>query len=252
MVAPGQTLQYTLTFAVTVDPSNADYSEELLECSVEADGTRTPGHGLFNEVYPLDGRDASGRSDNTACEPVTPDAGKRIITLRKTGTQVQADGTTNLPGAEFAIYDVDPTTDGATPIENGVSVDPVDGSLFTSAGLPINHDYWVVETKAPAGHSLLPRPIQFHLGVDADGNTTITLAETNLTSDTIAVIPAVTDADGNVITAIGINIHDVETGTLPLSGGRGIGVYVAWAGLLLTAALVLTITQTSRRRARRA
>ncbi|CED91920.1 Conserved repeat domain protein [Actinomyces succiniciruminis] len=252
VIAPGQSAQYTITFTVTVDPGNTDYSEELLECSVEADGTRTPGHGLFNEVYPTDGRDASGRSDNTACEPVTPDAGKRIITLRKTGTQVQADGTTNLPGAEFDIYDVDPATDGAAPIENGVSVDPVDGSLFTSAGLPINHDYWVVETKAPAGHSLLPRPIQFHLGVDADGNTTITLAETNLTADTIAVIPAVTDADGNVVTAIGINIHDVETGTLPLSGGRGIGVYVAWAGLLLTAALVLTITQTSRRRGRRA
>ncbi|NDR53177.1 DUF5979 domain-containing protein [Actinomyces sp. 565] len=252
VIAPGQTAQYTITVTVSVDPSNADYSEELLECSVEADGTRTPGHGLFNEVYPTDGRDASGRSDNTACEPVTPDAGKRIITLRKTGTQVQPDGTTNLPGAEFDIYDVDPSTDGATPIENGVSVDPVDGSLFTSAGLPINRDYWVVETKAPAGHSLLPRPIQFHLGVDADGNTTITLAQTNLTADTIKVIPAVTDADGNVITAIGINIHDVETGTLPLSGGRGIGVYVAWAGLLLTAALVLTITQTSRRRGRRA
>ncbi|WP_158247640.1 DUF5979 domain-containing protein [Actinomyces qiguomingii] len=252
VVAPGQTLQYTLTVTVSVDPSNADYSEELLECSVEADGTRTPGHGLFNEVYPTDGRDASGRSDNTACEPVTPDAGKRIITLRKTGTQVQADGTTNLPGAEFDIYDVDPATDGAAPIAGGVSVDPVDGSLFTSAGLPINRDYWVVETKAPAGHSLLPRPVQFHLGVDADGNTTITLAQTNLTGDTIKVIPAVTDAEGNVIAAIGINIHDVETGTLPLSGGRGIGVYLAGAGLLLTAALVLTITKTSRRRGRRA
>ncbi len=252
VIAPGQTLQYMITFTVTVDPSNADYSEELLECSVEADGTRTPGHGLFNEVYPTDGRDATGRSDNTACEPVTPDAGKRIITLRKTGTQVQADGTTNLPGAEFAIYGVDPATDGATPIENGVSVDPVDGSLFTTAGLPINHDYWVVETKAPAGHSLLPRPIQFHLGVDAGGNTTITLAETNLTGDAVKVIPAVTDAEGNVITAIGINIHDVEIGKLPLTGGRGIGVYLAWAGLLLTAALVLTTTQTSRRKGRRA
>ncbi|MDO4901004.1 DUF5979 domain-containing protein [Actinomyces sp.] len=252
VVAPGQTLQYMITFTVTVDPGNPDYSEELLECSVEADGTRTPGHGLFNETYPLDGRDATGRSDNTACEPVTPDAGKRIITLRKTGTQVQADGTTNLPGAEFAIYDVDPATEGATPIENGVSVDPVDGSLFTSAGLPINHDYWVVETKAPAGHSLLPRPIQFHLGVDAGGNTTITLAQTNLTGDAVKVIPAVTDAEGDVITAIGINIHDVEIGRLPLTGGRGIGVYLAWAGLLLTAALALTINKTSRRRGRRA
>ncbi|WP_092534106.1 DUF5979 domain-containing protein [Actinomyces ruminicola] len=252
VIAPGRTAQYTLTFAVTVDPSNADYSEELLECSVEADGTRTPGHGLFNEVYPTDGRDASGRSDNTACEPVTPDAGKRVITLRKTGTQIQADGTNNLPGAEFAIYDVDPATDGAAPIAGGVSVDPVDGSLFTTAGLPINRDYWVVETKAPAGHSLLPQPIRFHLGVDADGGTTITLADTNATADTIKVIPAVTDADGNVITAIGISIHDVEIGTLPLSGGRGIGVYVAGAGLLLVAALVLSLTQTSRRRGRRA
>ncbi|WP_309306002.1 SpaA isopeptide-forming pilin-related protein [Schaalia dentiphila] len=49
------------------------------------------------------------------------------------------------------------------------------GSRFVTAPLETGKTYWLVETRAPVGHALLPRPVAFHIeaGADADATTVI-------------------------------------------------------------------------------
>ena len=49
-------------------------------------------------------------------------------------------------------------------------------SQFVTAPLETGKTYWLVETRAPAGHVLLPRAVPFHIevGTDASASTVIT------------------------------------------------------------------------------
>ncbi|MFB8191336.1 SpaA isopeptide-forming pilin-related protein [Microbacterium sp. NPDC055988] len=93
---------------------------------------------------------------------------------------------------------------------------------FTVAGL-MPGTYWLSETKAPVGHSLLARPAAFTIGADS----------------AITIVDPVANPDVTVSGDV-IHVRDGKAVTLPLTGGGGVAPYfVAGTFLLIIAGLAL-------------
>lgn len=174
--------------------------------------------GRVTVTTPSTGNDSATQPDNP-----TIDAGlveNRVVKLEKQSVNCDATVTScALTGADYALYDVDPTSAGATPIANGITVDPADGALFLTKALPLGN-YWLMETKAPTGFELLSTPIVFTLTKDG-----VTLAP----SETSRIVTV----KGTGEDAFTIVVSDAPAAALPLSGGGGVGPFAAGGVLLL-------------------
>lgn len=228
-IEPGASVTWFIRFRVARDKSAEGYKETLLECRTENERL-VPGHGLYNEV--AGPKDHDGSANNEACGPARP----RSIRVEKAGTQPVGtpndDGTYPLDGAAFAIYD--------NAELSGTPVSTLDGgSSFVVSSLEKGVTYWLVETRAPAGHVLLPRPVPFHIEVGTDeARSTVIVADygpdQGFTS--VRVLPADADASGDAALP-GIRVVDTQVGELPKAGAGGIYPYLAVAaGLVGTAA----------------
>lgn len=228
-IEPGASVTWFIRFRVARDKSAEGYKETLLECRTENERL-TPGMGLYNEVSGP--KDHDGSANNEACAPARP----RQIRIEKAGTQPVGtpndDGTYPLDGAAFAIYD--------NAELSGTPVSTLDGgSSFVVSSLEKGVTYWLVETRAPAGHVLLPRPVPFHIEVGTDeARSTVIVADygpdQGFTS--VRVLPADADASGDAALP-GIRVVDTQVGELPKAGAGGIYPYLAVAaGLVGTAA----------------
>ena len=213
-IEPGASSTWYIRMKVTRDTSAPGYSEALLECASSNDRL-TPGRGLYNAVTGT--YDHDGEANNEACAPARP----RPIRIEKAGTQPVGtpndDGTYPLDGAAFAIYDNEALA--------GTPVSTLDGgSQFVTAPLETGKTYWLVETRAPVGHALLPRPVAFHIeaGTDADATTVI---KTDFGADegfsSVRVLPASGSLPGADRTP-GIRVVDTQVGVLPKAGSIGI------------------------------
>ena len=213
-IEPGASSTWYIRMKVTRDTSAPGYSEALLECASSNDRL-TPGRGLYNAVTGT--YDHDGEANNEACAPARP----RPIRIEKAGTQPVGtpndDGTYPLDGAAFAIYDNEALA--------GTPVSTLDGgSRFVTAPLETGKTYWLVETRAPVGHALLPRPVAFHIeaGTDADATTVI---KTDFGADEGFSSVRVLTASGSLPGADrtpGIRIVDTQVGVLPKAGSIGI------------------------------
>ena len=92
-----------------------------------------------------------------------------------------------------------------------------------------------METRAPAGHVLLPRPVPFHIEVGTDeARSTVIVADygpdQGFTS--VRVLPADADASGDAALP-GIRVVDTQVGELPKAGAGGIYPYLAVAAGLV-------------------
>ena len=224
-IEPGASVTWFIRFRVARDKSAEGYKETLLECRTENERL-VPGHGLYNEV--AGPKDHDGSANNEACAPVRP----RQIRIEKAGTQPVGtpndDGTYPLDGAAFAIYDNEALA--------GTPVATLDGgSSFVVSSLEKGVTYWLVETRAPAGHVLLPRPVPFHIEVGTDeARSTVIVADygpdQGFTS--VRVLPADADASGDAALP-GIRVVDTQVGELPKAGAGGIYPYLAVAAGLV-------------------
>ena len=227
-IEPGASVTWFIRFTVARDTSAEGYKETLLECRTENERL-VPGYGLYNEV--AGPKDHDGSANNVACAPARP----RSIRVEKAGTQPVGtpndDGTYPLDGAAFAIYD--------NAELSGTPVSVLDGgSSFVVSSLEKGVTYWLVETRAPAGHVLLPRPVPFHIEVGTDdARSTVVVADygpdQGFTS--VRVLPADADASGDAALP-GIRVVDTQVGTLPKAGAAGVYPYLAVAACLLSAA----------------
>ncbi len=224
----GLTIRYTVTFTVKIDPSATGYRDELLSCTTDKERL-VPGHGLYNKVVPQTGKDSDTRPDHdVACANVSPNAGKRILSIVKTGSQGPLDD------AAFDLYPMDPSTPGAKPLTNGVTFTGGKGTgTFTTTGLAINREYWLVETKAPAGHQLMAKPARFKVT-----DTGIELITATPGGSALTVSRSGASKSDDTIT-----VRDLQIGTLPLSGGRGIGMNIAVGIAAITGAGLLALRQ---------
>lgn len=274
-LAPGATKEYWIRFAVTRNPAAAGYSEADLACSVNGNNELAPGKGLFNEVLAENGKDSDGSSNNKACGPTVP----HDFVIVKAGTQNtgstfadasnQYIGPNNaamypLKGAEFAIYNANPNTDAnATVVKTLTQANATDGYYWSVNDLNLDTAYWLVETKAPAGHSLLPQPLEFKLTTArADGSgTTVELAADLrdqakwATSAVQAFSSEATGRSGPEGFMVGqtrkatLVVKDTQVGELPKAGSTGIYPYIGVAVALMSGAMVMTVVTTKRRKA---
>ena len=224
-IEPGASVTWFIRFTVARDTSAEGYKETLLECRTENERL-VPGYGLYNEV--AGPKDHDGSANNEACAPARP----RSIRIEKAGTQPVGtpndDGTYPLDGAAFAIYD--------NAELSGTPVSVLDGgSSFVVSSLEKGVTYWLVETRAPAGHVLLPRPVPFHIEVGTDdARSTVVVADygpdQGFTS--VQVLPADADASGDAALP-GIRVVDTQVGTLPKAGSIGVYPQIAGGAALL-------------------
>lgn len=224
-IEPGASVTWFIRFTVARDTSAEGYRETLLECRTENERL-VPGYGLYNEV--AGPKDHDGSANNVACAPARP----RSIRIEKAGTQPVGtpndDGTYPLDGAAFAIYD--------NAELSGTPVSVLDGgSSFVVSSLEKGVTYWLVETRAPAGHVLLPRPVPFHIEVGTDdARSTVVVADygpdQGFTS--VRVLPADADASGDAALP-GIRVVDTQVGTLPKAGSIGVYPQLAVGAALL-------------------
>ena len=275
-LAAGATKEYWIRFAVTRNTAATGYNEANLSCSTDGSGVPTAGHGLFNEVLAQSGKDTDGTNNNKACGPTVP----HDFVIVKAGTQNTGTTFTDqtnqytygdnndamypLKGAEFAIYNANPNTDtSATVVKTLTQASATDGYYWSVGDLNIDTPYWLVETKAPAGHSLLPRPFKFTLkSARADGSgTTVELAsDLNNTSQWAKGAIQAFSSELNISSVEqgfiinGTNkatlvVKDTEVGELPKAGSTGIYPYIGVATALMSGAMVITVVTTKRRKA---
>jgi len=274
-LAPGATKEYWIRFAVVRNPAAAGYNEADLACSVNGNNELAPGKGLFNEVLAENGKDSDGTSNNKACGPTVP----HDFVVIKAGTQntgktfadasnqyTGPNGVTLYPldGAEFAIYNANPNADAnATVVKTLTQATATDGYYWSVNDLNLDTMYWLVETKAPAGHSLLPKPIAFTLTASRGNSsgTTVELAD-DLTDSAKWAKSAVQSFSSEASSLAGpqgflvagtrkatIVVKDTEVGELPKAGSTGIYPYIGAAAVLMTGAMVMTVVTTKRRKA---
>ena len=274
-LAPGATKEYWIRFSVTRNPAAAGYSEADLACSVNGNNELAPGKGLFNEVLAENGKDSDGTSNNKACGPTVP----HDFVIVKAGTQNtgttfadasnQYIGPNNaamypLKGAEFAIYKSNPNTDAnAAVVKTLTQANATDGYYWSVNDLNLDTAYWLVETKAPAGHSLLPQPLEFKLTTArADGSGTNVELAADLTDQAKWATSAVQAFSSEATGASGpqgfmaagtrkatLVVKDTQVGELPKAGSTGIYPYIGVAAALMSGAMVMTVVTTKRRKA---
>ena len=274
-LAPGATKEYWIRFSVTRNPAAAGYNEADLACSVNGNNELAPGKGLFNEVLAENGKDSDGTSNNKACGPTVP----HDFVVVKAGTQntgttfadasnqyTGPNGATLYPlkGAEFAIYKSNPNTDAnATVVKTLTQANATDGYYWSVNDLNLDTAYWLVETKAPAGHSLLPQPLEFKLTTArADGSGTNVELAADLTDQAKWATSAVQAFSSEATGASGpqgfmaagtrkatLVVKDTQVGELPKAGSTGIYPYISVAAALMSGAMVMTVVTTKRRKA---
>ena len=275
VLAPGATKEYWIRFAVVRNPAAEGYNEADLVCAVDGDGVRIPGKGLFNEVLVDDLKDSDGEYNNRDCGPTVP----HDFVVVKAGTQntgktfADADNQYTGPkgaklypldGAEFAIYNANPNTNAnATVVKTLTQANATDGYYWSVNELELETPYWLVETKAPAGHSLLPQPIEFTLKAarDSGSGTTVELAGdlTDANKWAKSAVQSFSSEDPSLPGDKGflvagtrkatIVVKDTEVGELPKAGSTGIYPYIGVAAALMSGAMVMTVVTTKRRKA---
>ena len=159
-----------------------------------------------------------------------------------------------LSGSEFAIYDVDPRVDGsATPVVTLDSSNVTDWQYYWKVTtLATDKKYWLVETKAPDGHLLLPQPIPFTLSAQlGDGTGTNVMPDTEIfdqnkwTKASVQVYNSgyndlSLDVQGMIVDGkfmATIMVADREAPVLPNSGGPGLYPYLAASAAFFASSL---------------
>ena len=273
-LAPGATKEYWIRFAVVRNPAAAGYNEADLACSTPRGNVPAAGYGLFNEVLAQNGKDWDGTDNNKACGPTVP----HDFVVVKAGTQNtgktfadasnQYTGPNNMPlyplsGAEFAIYNANPNTDAnATVVKTLTQATATDGYYWSVSDLNLDTAYWLVETKAPAGHSLLPQPLEFKLTSRPSGSGTTVELAADLRDQAKWATSAVQAFSSEASSLPGpqgflaagtrkatIVVKDTEVGELPKAGSTGIYPYIGVAAALMSGAMVMTVVTTKRRKA---
>lgn len=141
-----------------------------------------------------------------------------------------------LAGAEFAVYlDNSAQKDCSTYDNNQIATSQPTGAngLVSIKGLHLTnfvdgkdvseadqHPYCLVETKAPSGYQLLPKPIKFSL----------------TKAGTVADLTAAAEGDGSLV-----KITNYKNPGLPLTGAQGILLVSVLGLILVSAGVVLTV-----------
>ena len=228
---------YEVTVRFRLDPSRLDQSAVPPNFPAQPAGNyrcytdgsnHAPNFGLVNKV------EMGGSATSTDCIPLTPQEKKMTIFLEKVSynpdapNQLQTDNL--LPGAEFVVHRGD-TNGNLNLVGTEVNLDsnPIVAQVQSDVagrvelrGLDAPGVYYLIETKAPAGHNLLPSPVKFATNWASDGSAEIEiLSGAGLATSGNQCSRRTSNCDNT----IGIlQIADVTKGELPKTGGSGVAV----------------------------
>lgn len=233
-----QTVTNTVTMCAVTPPEENAATDET-DIPEEGDTSAT--------CVPVPKIPADGDQPDATVAPsqavVTVHDGTATVPIWILKTGVSQDGTASevpLAGSTFAIFEDDGGNLGAkvadAPLPAPDGVDWPEQAQFLFSGAQRGSTYWLVETRAPAGHQLLAQPVQ--LKVSAQG--IVTLGEG--ASEFVRVSNKSGDGTQTVVT-----VSDVEGAHLPAFGGPGV-----WAVTVAGAALIVAVWLVQRRRAQAA
>ncbi|QRV02298.1 hypothetical protein JTE88_00605 [Arcanobacterium phocisimile] len=142
---------------------------------------------------------------------------KGKVTVKKAEYDPKMDKPTvleNLGGAEFSVYaaNTDKSSPDYTKVLHSIKYEENQEDHGLSFEVKPGQTYFLVETKAPTGLSLLPQPLKLETYLDNDA---VKVRTDNTLSGTV-------QGQDNSIT---ITVNDVKTGNLPRSGGPGISLF---------------------------
>lgn len=201
----------------------SDLKDDELQC--RADGSDGPGKGMFNQVFMTP--DVDGQDNNKACIPIMPNPLKiGVQKLVAEGGETE----TKEPGAyEFVVREAE----GTEPhVLNGTVT--ADGMKYSTADLTLKPDteYLLTETRAPKGYSLLAAPIKFKIVQQGNGYSTEFFDPVSSKWEVTMTNVSASRANDDPALQI-ISVTDVTTGSLPRTGGAGIGAPVTIAVMII-------------------
>lgn len=217
-IGPGETHTYTVTVSFTGPRASSD--QNSWQCSADGEG-----RGLFNSVELTSGAVTATDDD---CAPVPP-PGKVMLRLEKVGAD---DLTIPLSGAAFAVHEV--AEDGSPG--QFVAALETDVAGYHTGELEAGVPYFLIETKSPQDYQLLPTPVKVMVRSTAEGN----VLEILNSVDVIGASVRESD-DPDVVV---VQVADVRIGTLPKTGGSGVGALTV-LGVLILVVGVLTARRRS-------
>lgn len=224
----GKTQPITVTIPVKVTDPAPETWERLGRC--DGDGGAVSATGVPNSVEMAGDNDAP---DNNACIPLLPPE-TATMNIAKVDKD---DNSSPLDGAMFRLYASTP--DGGIDWERPVTEEGA-GNSGLGSGIGAG-TYHLVETKAPAGYTLLSQPVAIVVEAHANGYT----AKLGNPGDAALVtVGPETEPSYRLL----VSVADVKTGTLPKTGGSGIGTVLAFGAAIIGAGALLGASAGGRNR----
>ncbi|MGV3113115.1 SpaA isopeptide-forming pilin-related protein [Corynebacterium freneyi] len=215
----GKTQTIIVTIPVKVTDPAPETWERLGRC--DGDGGAVSATGVPNSVEMIGDDDAP---DNNACIPLLPPE-TATVNIEKVDKD---DNSSPLDGATFRLYASTP--DGGIDWERPVTEEGA-GNSDLGSGIGAG-TYHLVETKAPAGYTLLSQPVAIVVKAHEDGYTA-TLG--NPADAALVTVGPETEPSYRLL----VSVADVKTGTLPKTGGSGIGAVLAIGAVIIGAGALL-------------
>ncbi|WP_152682206.1 SpaA isopeptide-forming pilin-related protein [Corynebacterium sp. 239_CJEI] len=149
-----------------------------------------------------------------------PDTKPGKLTLEK-AEYVDGEGVKVLPGLGGATFDIYPSAGGQPDFSGG----PVYTITPDQKSIEINETgtFYLVETKSPAGLSLLPEPVAFEISVDQETK--------EYTISVVGGSSPLIKAEGSGELMI-MQVTDTKTGTLPKTGGNGVLLWTLFGAVI--------------------
>ena len=216
---PGESKTFVVSAKYTA--KSGEFNPEAV-CSTSDYGLNNTGK-IYFAYFPdrSTGKRPRLSDSDDACGLVRTDLkiGVQKFGADKDGKVVEIDPSTG--GYQFELRETGPSA--GTPQVLNVVKKTEKGIQFSTADAPIraNTEYELVETKAPAGYSLLAEPVRFRVAAGANGIGVqfFDSAGQKWVSKLVNVSAASAGENGGLQL---ISVTDVHAGTLPRTGGNGL------------------------------
>lgn len=146
-------------------------------------------------------------------------------------------GQQTLNGATFELY-----SDAAMTEENKVGEGTTANGGILNFELLDEGTYYLKETQAPAGYTLMANPIKVTITATSGGAFTLTVNDTSVTATSGQYISRIDAANGTAVIAV----ENHKGFTLPTTGGMGIALFVI-IGIAGIAAVSIVITKKTKK-----